>query len=92
MGYGRWATDVNRIDRLTAILLLLQEQPHTAAVLARHFEVSRRTIMRDVQALCEIGVPVVMRSATSLNAPTRSRVSSAPCLRSITERRASARL
>jgi predicted DNA-binding transcriptional regulator YafY len=52
---------MNRIDRLTAILLLLQEQPYTAAAIARRFEVSRRTILRDVQALCEIGVPVVAR-------------------------------
>jgi predicted DNA-binding transcriptional regulator YafY len=52
---------MNRIDRLTAILLLLQEQPRTAAEIARHFEVSRRTVLRDVQALCEIGVPVVAR-------------------------------
>jgi predicted DNA-binding transcriptional regulator YafY len=52
---------VNRIDRLTGILLLLQEQPRTAAAIARHFEVSRRTILRDVQALCEIGVPIVAR-------------------------------
>jgi predicted DNA-binding transcriptional regulator YafY len=52
---------VNRIDRLTGILLLLQEQPHTAAQIARHFEVSRRTILRDVQALCEIGIPIVAR-------------------------------
>jgi predicted DNA-binding transcriptional regulator YafY len=52
---------MNRIDRLTGILLLLQDQPRTAADIARHFEVSRRTILRDVQALCEIGVPVVAR-------------------------------
>jgi predicted DNA-binding transcriptional regulator YafY len=52
---------LNRIDRLTGILLLLQDQPRTAADIARHFEVSRRTILRDVQALCEIGVPVVAR-------------------------------
>ena len=52
---------MNRIDRLTGILLLLQEQPRTAAGIARHFEVSRRTILRDIQALCEIGVPVIAR-------------------------------
>jgi predicted DNA-binding transcriptional regulator YafY len=52
---------VNRIDRLTAILLLLQDQPRTAAEIARRFEISRRTVLRDVQALCEIGVPIVAR-------------------------------
>jgi predicted DNA-binding transcriptional regulator YafY len=52
---------MNRIDRLTGILLLLQEQPRTSEEIARHFEVSRRTVLRDVQALCEIGVPIVAR-------------------------------
>lgn len=52
---------MNRIDRMTAIVLLLQERPRTASAIARQFEVSRRTILRDVQALCEIGVPIVAR-------------------------------
>ncbi|MFL5805839.1 MAG: helix-turn-helix transcriptional regulator [Roseiflexaceae bacterium] len=52
---------MNRTDRLTAILLLLQEKPRTANAIAHHFEVSRRTVLRDVQALCEIGVPIVAR-------------------------------
>lgn len=52
---------MNRIDRMTAIVLLLQERPRTAHSIAEQFEVSRRTILRDVQALCEIGVPVVAR-------------------------------
>jgi predicted DNA-binding transcriptional regulator YafY len=52
---------MNRIERLTAILLLLQEKPRTSSEIARHFEVSRRTVLRDVQALCEMGVPVVSR-------------------------------
>jgi predicted DNA-binding transcriptional regulator YafY len=52
---------MNRTDRLTAILLLLQERSRTAGEIARHFEVSRRTVLRDVQALCEIGVPIVAR-------------------------------
>jgi predicted DNA-binding transcriptional regulator YafY len=52
---------MNRSDRLTAILMLLQRQPRTAAQLAAHFECSRRTILRDIQALCEIGVPIIAR-------------------------------
>src|SRR5262245_61426018 len=52
---------MNRIDRLTGILLLLQERPRTSEEIARRFEVSRRTVLRDVQALCEIGVPIVAR-------------------------------
>ncbi|MEA2573799.1 MAG: hypothetical protein QOH93_1097 [Chloroflexia bacterium] len=50
---------MNRIERLTATLLLLQEKPRTSNEIARHFEVSKRTVLRDVQALCEMGVPVV---------------------------------
>ena len=52
---------MNRTDRLTAILMLLQERSRTAGEIARHFEISRRTVLRDVQALCEIGVPIVAR-------------------------------
>jgi predicted DNA-binding transcriptional regulator YafY len=52
---------VNRTERLTAILLLLQERPRTAEQIARTFEVSRRTILRDMQALSEIGVPLIAR-------------------------------
>lgn len=40
------------------MLLLLQDRKHTGDELARRFEVSRRTVMRDIQALCEMGMPV----------------------------------
>lgn len=50
---------MNRTDRLTGIILALQRGPQTAGRLAERFEVSRRTILRDVDALGEIGVPVV---------------------------------
>lgn len=49
---------MNRIDRLTAILLLLQGGKRTAGEIARRFEVSRRTALRDIQALCEMGIPI----------------------------------
>lgn len=49
---------MNRIDRLTGILLMLQRRPRTADEIARRFEVSRRTVMRDMWALREIGVPI----------------------------------
>lgn len=52
---------MNRVERLTATLLLLQERPHTSVEIAERFEVSKRTVLRDVQALCEMGVPVVAR-------------------------------
>jgi predicted DNA-binding transcriptional regulator YafY len=49
---------MNRIDRLTAIILLLQTGKRSAAEIAQHFEVSRRTIQRDIDALCEMGIPI----------------------------------
>ena len=52
---------MTRIERLAAILLLLQQRPHTSEEIAAHFEVSRRTVLRDVQALSEMGVPVIAR-------------------------------
>ncbi|MDQ3707405.1 MAG: YafY family transcriptional regulator [Chloroflexota bacterium] len=51
---------MNRIDRLFAILVMLQgKSPVRAQDLARRFEVSERTIYRDIASLYESGVPVV---------------------------------
>lgn len=50
---------MNRTDRLTGIILALRGGRQTSAQLARRFEVSRRTILRDLDTLGEIGVPVV---------------------------------
>lgn len=41
-----------------AILIALQQQPKTAQRLADKFEVNKRTIMRDMQALSEMGIPL----------------------------------
>jgi predicted DNA-binding transcriptional regulator YafY len=46
---------MNRIDRLTAMILLLQRGKRTAGEIASRFEVSKRTALRDIQALCEMG-------------------------------------
>ncbi|MBI1882326.1 MAG: HTH domain-containing protein [Chloroflexi bacterium] len=53
---------MNRIERLTAILLLLQEKSHTSVEIAHRFEVSKRTVLRDIQALSEMGVPVIAQA------------------------------
>lgn len=51
---------MNRIDRLFGILLLLQRHKQLRAEdLARRFEVSTRTIYRDMAALGELGIPLV---------------------------------
>jgi len=49
-----------KIDRLLGILtVLLQNDRVTAPYLAEKFEVNRRTIGRDIDALCQAGIPVV---------------------------------
>jgi predicted DNA-binding transcriptional regulator YafY len=50
---------MNRVERLTGILLLLQAQTLTSEQIAARFEVSKRTVLRDIQALSEMGVPVI---------------------------------
>lgn len=51
---------MNRIDRLMATLLLLQgRRVITAEDIAGHFEISLRTVYRDIAALSEGGVPIV---------------------------------
>lgn len=48
-----------QISRLFKIVYLLQESKHlTAKDLAEHFEVSTRTILRDVDTLSEAGIPI----------------------------------
>ena len=49
-----------KIDRLIGILsILLQEEKITAPELAKKFEVSRRTINRDIEDLCKSGIPIM---------------------------------
>lgn len=49
-----------KLDRMIGILsILLQQEKVTAPYLAEKFEVSRRTINRDVEALCMAGIPLV---------------------------------
>jgi len=49
-----------KIDRLIGIItILMQNDKTTAPELAKRFEVSRRTINRDIEDLCKAGIPVV---------------------------------
>ncbi|MDE7184575.1 MAG: YafY family transcriptional regulator [Lachnospiraceae bacterium] len=49
-----------KLDRMIGILsILLQKEKVTAPYLAGKFEVSRRTIIRDIDALCMAGIPIV---------------------------------
>jgi predicted DNA-binding transcriptional regulator YafY len=50
---------MNRIDRLFGILTTLQSKKHVSpAHLAEKYEISIRTVYRDVKALEELGIPV----------------------------------
>ena len=57
--YETGSEDVLKIDRLIGILsILLQKEKVTAPELAERFEVSRRTINRDIENLCKAGIPI----------------------------------
>lgn len=50
---------MNRIDRISAMLIQLQSRPVVRATdMAERFGVSIRTVYRDVRTLCEAGVPI----------------------------------
>lgn len=50
---------MNRIDRLFGILLLLQTKKYsTADKIADRFQISVRTVYRDIKALAEQGIPI----------------------------------
>ncbi|MHA4894251.1 helix-turn-helix transcriptional regulator [Pedobacter sp. PWIIR3] len=50
---------MNRIDRLFGILVLLQTRKHvTAEKIADQYEISVRTVYRDIKALIEQGIPI----------------------------------
>lgn len=54
-----------KIDRLIGILsILLQEEKVTAPELAERFEVSRRTINRDIEDLSKAGIPIQTMQGT----------------------------
>ena len=51
-----------KLDRMIGILaILLQQEKVTAPYMAELFEVSRRTINRDIEALCMAGIPITTK-------------------------------
>lgn len=55
-----------KIDRLIGIItILLQKDKVTAPELAKRFEVSRRTINRDIEDICRAGIPIVTTQGSS---------------------------
>lgn len=55
-----------KIDRLIGILsVLLQKDFVTAPYLAEKFEVSRRTISRDIESLCRAGIPITTKQGVN---------------------------
>ncbi len=55
-----------KLDRLIGILVtLLRSERITAPVLAERFEVSRRTIRRDIDLLCQAGIPIITRQGSN---------------------------
>lgn len=55
-----------KTDRQIGILsILLQRDSVTAPYLSEQFEVSRRTINRDIEDLCKAGIPVVTRQGAN---------------------------
>ncbi|MCL1804313.1 MAG: YafY family transcriptional regulator [Eubacteriaceae bacterium] len=54
-----------KIDRLLGILtVLLQNERVTAPYLAEKFEVNRRTVGRDIDTLCQAGIPIITHQGT----------------------------
>lgn len=55
-----------KIDRQIGILsILLQKDSVTAPYLSEQFEVSRRTINRDIEDLCKAGIPIVTKQGVN---------------------------
>ena len=57
---------IMKIDRQIGILsVLLQKETVTAVYLAEKFEVSRRTINRDIEDLCKAGIPIATKQGVN---------------------------
>ncbi len=55
-----------KIDRMLGIInILTQKEKATAPQLAQRFEVSRRTINRDIEDICKAGIPIVTKQGAN---------------------------
>ena len=55
-----------KMERLIGTLsILIQRKKVTAPELAEQFEVSRRTIQRDIESLCRAGIPITTSQGAS---------------------------
>jgi len=55
-----------KIDRIIGIITTLQQRKTvTAPYLAEKFEVSRRTINRDIETICKAGIPIITTQGTN---------------------------
>ena len=62
-----------KINRLFEIIyLLIEKESITARELAEKFEVSTRTIYRDVDVLSSVGIPIYMTKGRRLPSPISS--------------------
>ena len=69
--------DINRIDRISALLVQLQSRPVVkASEMAERFGVSLRTIYRDMNTLSEAGVPICGSSGVGYSLVEGYRLSS----------------
>ncbi len=58
---------MNRLTRITAILIQLQSKKIvTASEIAGRFEISLRTVYRDIKTLQESGVPIGSENGTDI--------------------------
>ena len=56
-----YSNNINRLSRLTAILIKLQAKPFISVLqLSQEFGVSKRTIYRDLESLEQAGVPLTL--------------------------------
>ena len=73
--------DLSRTARLLELLIRVQTKPRfTAAELAEEFGVSKRTMLRDLNALSAMGVPLRSTPGPGADTPCRGAEGGSPLL------------